>query len=124
MSAPEVEVVSKLGWIGFAMAKIPAIASGLLTGAAIFFGAAVAGLPVHDVWFDWVLFFIISAIVGGMPEPDTTLPFWKFMYLWTYRSGHLLVASATAYFLHQNKWQTIRDGVGVEETTISSVTKR
>jgi hypothetical protein len=104
------------------IAKIPAIAKGLTVGAAVFIGAAVAGLPVHDIWFDYVLFIIASGIVGGMPEPDTSLSGWRFLYTWAYRSGHLLVASGTAYFLHQNKWSTIRDGV--EESGSNSISGR
>lgn len=121
-SGSAVTVVGKLGWSSLVIAKFPAIAKGLLLGAALFTGAAVAGAPIHDIWFDYVLFMIASAIIGGMPEPDVNLPFWKFMYLWIFRSGHLLVASATAYFLHQNKWSTIRDGV--EESGSSSSSGR
>jgi hypothetical protein len=79
--------------------------------AVIFFSAAeVTGMPVHDIWFDYVLFMFASAIVGGMPEPDTNLSLPRFLYTWMYRSGHLIVASATAYFLHQRKWESINAG--------------
>lgn len=97
----------------------------LLVGAgsiiAVIVGAATQTLPLQDIWFDYVLFIIASAVVGGMPEPDTQLNLPRFMYMWAYRTGHLLVASATAYFIHQQKWPTIRDGVG--ETATPPVVK-
>jgi hypothetical protein len=78
-----------------------------LVGTAVTSGALVMGLPIHDPWFDYVLFIVASALVAGMPEPDTNLSGSKFAYLWLYRSAHLLVASATAYFIHKNKWADI-----------------
>jgi hypothetical protein len=91
-------------------AKIPALAKLTMVSVAVISTALVTGMPVHDIWFDYVLFVVISAIVGGMPEPDTDLPTGRFIYTWAYRTGHLMVASATAYFLHQRKWDTISDG--------------
>lgn len=88
---------------------LPALKVPLL-GLIGFVVADLSGLPVHDIWFDYVLFIVFSAAVSGMPEPDTDLPLGKFCYTWLYRSGHLLVASATAYFLHQKKWNAISDG--------------
>lgn len=113
-----VAVVSKIGWTTLAIAKFPAIIKGVAIGAAIYTGAALAGAPIHDIWFDWILFFIISAVIGGAPEPDSGLTGFSFWYTWFYRSGHLLVASATAYFLHQKKWSTIRDGPRTDDTNL------
>lgn len=75
--------------------------------AVIFVASTWIGFPVHDIWFDYVLFLIASSIVAGEPEPDTTLPLAKFFYVWFYRSTHLMVASATAYFIHQKNWGDI-----------------
>jgi hypothetical protein len=93
--------------IGLFIAKLP-IAVKLLTVAAVAYTAAFAsGLPVNDIWFDAVLFMVVSSIVGGEPEPDLDLPLRKFLYLWFYRSTHLFVSTATAYFIHKNKWPEI-----------------
>lgn len=78
-----------------------------VVGAAVTSGALVMGMPIHDPWFDYVLFIVGSGIVAGEPEPDCDLRGWPFAYLWFYRSTHLLVASATAYFIHKNKWGDI-----------------
>jgi hypothetical protein len=94
------------GLVG-AIAKLPVLTKAALLGAVLISTVAVAGLPVHDIWFDYVLFIVFSALIGGMPEPDTDLQGWRFFYTWIYRSGHLLVASATAYFMHKNKWSEI-----------------
>ena len=80
-----------------------------LVGAAITSGALLLGMPIHDPWFDYVLFIVGSGIVAGEPEPDCELRGWHFAYLWFYRSTHLLVASATAYFIHKNKWAVISE---------------
>lgn len=90
-----------------AIAKLPAMTKTVLLGAVFLSTVAATGLPIHDVWFDYVLFIVFSAIIGGMPEPDTDLHGRRFLYTWIYRSGHLLVASATAYFMHKNKWSEI-----------------
>ena len=91
------------------LAKLAPLAKLTAGALAIFVVAGVAGLPIHDIWFDYVLFMVASALVGGAPEPDTDLSIPRFCYTWFYRSGHLLVASATAYFLHQRKWEAISD---------------
>jgi hypothetical protein len=104
---------------------MPKIAIGikLVIGAgALFTLAAVGGLPVHDFWFDVVLLMFFSGLVGGMPEPDSDMSVPRWAYTWFYRSSHLWVSQATAYFLHQTKWTTIRDGV--EETTSHSSSKQ
>ena len=90
--------------------KILYLAKLTLLGFAMFTLATVAGLPVHDIWFDYVLFIVISAIVAGEPEPDSELTGRKFVYTWFYRSTHLLVGSATAYFLHHKSWSVIDEG--------------
>src|SRR5579859_6172602 len=90
-----------------AIAKLPVLSKAALVGAVLISTVAVAGLPIHDIWFDYVLFIVFSALIGGMPEPDTDLHGKRFFYTWIYRSGHLLVASATAYFMHQKKWPEI-----------------
>lgn len=95
--------------LGLIAAKLPLLAKASMIGAFLFFTAAMTGMPVHDVWFDFVLFMVFSSIVGGMPEPDTGLSLPRFFYTWAYRSGHLMVSSATAYFLHQKKWDAISD---------------
>ena len=66
--------------------------------AMVYLSAEAVGMPIHDIWFDYVLFMVASALIGGMPEPDTQLSLPRFLYTWAFRSGHLLVASATAYF--------------------------
>ena len=86
-----------------------------LVGAAVTSGALLLGMPIHDPWFDYVLFIVGSAVVAGMPEPDTDLSGGKFTYLWFYRTAHLLVASATAYFIHKSKWGDIRGHDSPEE---------
>lgn len=96
-----------IGPFTFSVAKLPALVKASMLAIAIVSTAAVTGLPVHDIWFDYVLFIVASAIIGGMPGPDEDLRGWKFWHTWAYRTGHLLVASATAYFLHQNKWAEI-----------------
>lgn len=73
----------------------------------VFSTASFLGFPVHDIWFDYVLFIAISAFVAGEPEPDSQLAGLKFVYTWFYRSSHLLVGSATAYFLHHKSWAAI-----------------
>ena len=99
----------ELGMLKFAMmvAKLPGLLKFSLISAAIVSTAIATDLPIHDIWFDYVLFIVASAIVGGMPEPDTDLPPRTFAYTWMYRSGHLLVANATAYFMHQKNWGEI-----------------
>lgn len=90
-------------------AKLPALIKLSMVGFALFTFASFAELPVHDIWFDYVLFMIASSLVTGMPEPNVDLPLGRFLYTWFYQSGHLLVASATAYFAHQQRWQTVSD---------------
>lgn len=91
-------------------AKLPALSKMMMLGAVILGSAAIAGLPLHDFWFLYALFMVASSIVSGMPEPDTKLTGWRFFYTWVYRSGHLLVASGTAYFMHQKNWSQIGTG--------------
>lgn len=86
-----------------------------LVGTGVTSAAFAFGLPIHDPWFDYVLFVFASALVAGMPEPDTNLSGAKFAYLWLYRSAHLLVASATAYFIHKSKWADIGSQAAKEE---------
>lgn len=75
--------------------------------AVVFTTATWLGFPVHDIWFDYVLFIVASSIVAGEPEPDSVMTRSKFFYTWFYRSTHLMVASATAYFIHQKDWSAI-----------------
>ena len=112
-------VWSKLLTLSF-VKWIPA-AKLLLGIGAIFTVAAIGGLPIHDFWFDLVLFQFAAGIVGGEPEPDTQLTGWKFAYTWYYRTTHLWVAAATTYFSHQTQWSTLRDGV--EQSTTSTERK-
>jgi len=100
-------------------AKALPVAKLLLGIGMVFIAAAVGGLPIHDFWFDVVLFQFASGIVGGAPEPDTQLSFPRFLYTWFYRTAHLWVSAATAYFLHQTKWSTIHAD-GAEETHTTS----
>lgn len=86
-----------------------------LVGAGVTSAAFAFGLPIHDPWFDYVLFVAASGIVAGEPEPDCELKGAPFAYLWFYRSTHLLVASATAYFIHKNKWADIGNPSGAKE---------
>lgn len=98
-------------------------ATKLIVGAILVFSvAAVEGLPIHDPWFDLVLFSFSSGIVGGMPEPDTQLSLPRFLYTWAYRTAHLWVSAATAYFIHQNKWTSIHDGVEASPRSSSTST--
>jgi hypothetical protein len=84
-----------------------------LTAVAMFLGslltsASVNGLPLQDPWFDIAIFlWVFSAITGGMPEPEQNSSFW---YIWLYRTLHLMSASATAYFIHKNRWSDISGG--------------
>lgn len=83
-------------------------------GAALFLvSSAVPGIDIHNIFFDYAVFILISSIVAGAPEPDMLkqLTFKEFLYLWYYRSSHLLVASATAYFIHKDKWKDIASDV-------------
>lgn len=116
-------LTAKLGAVILAKV-VPALKLALGAGAvmAVFFGAVTQSLPVQDPWFDYILFIFASAFVSGMPEPDTQLSVPRFAYTWAYRTGHLLVANATAYFIHQQKWSTISEGV--ETTSSTSVSKR
>lgn len=77
--------------------------------ALLFISSTVPGIDIHNIFFDYAVFILISSIVAGAPEPDmmNQLSFREFMYLWYYRSSHLLVASATAYFIHKDKWKDI-----------------
>lgn len=82
-----------------------------LLGFLVFTLADIAGAPVHDIWFDYILFIFLSSIVAGEPEPDANLRGLKFVYTWFYRSTHLMVGSATAYFIHHKSWSDIdKDG--------------
>lgn len=99
----------------FYILKIPALLKFTGLVLAVFTVAAASGFPVHDIYFDYFLFIAFSAVVSGMPEPDTNLTTQRFLYTWLYRSGHLMVASATAYFLHQRKWSDISAGVEKEK---------
>lgn len=90
------------------IAKLPPLIKLILAATAA--GTAVAitsGIDLHDIWFDYVIFVCFSAIITGMPEPDTELRGWQFFYMWAYRTGHLLVASGTAYFMHNRKLDDI-----------------
>jgi hypothetical protein len=111
---------AKLGAVFF-MKVVPAIKLSLGVAAitAITIGAVTQSMPIQDPWFDYVLFIVASAVVSGMPEPDTQLSLPRFIYTWFYRTGHLLVANATAYFIHQQKWSTI-SSEGVETAGSSS----
>ena len=53
----------------FAVKLLPAIKLSVGAGCMAFVaaGALTQSLPVQDIWFDYVLFIILSAIVGGMP---------------------------------------------------------
>lgn len=86
---------------------------------AIFSTAAVAGLPIHDPFFDIVCFIFIGSIVGGEPEPDLKLPAREFFYLWFYRSSHLFISAATAYMIHKNKWQDISGDKTIAASEVS-----
>lgn len=80
-------------------------------GAALLLVSSVPGIDIHNIFFDYAIFILISSIVAGAPEPDmaTQLSLKEFVYLWFYRSSHLLVASATAYFIHKDKWAAIAE---------------
>lgn len=91
------------------IAKLPAIAKVAVFGLAIITAAAVEGLPLRDICFDYVVFIALSAVVTGMPEPDTDLAGWRFFYTWIYRTGHLLVGSGTAFFRHAKRWKEMSD---------------
>ena len=92
-----------------AVTKIPPLVKITAAGLAVMFTAmaAIGEFDFHNIWFDYVLFIVFSAIISGMPEPDTELQGWRFFYTWAYRSGHLMVASATAYFMHNKQWEDI-----------------
>lgn len=96
------------------IAKIPALAKVAIFGLAVITAAAVEGLPLRDICFDYVIFIALSAVVTGMPEPDTDLTGWRFFYTWIYRTGHLLVGSGTAFFRHAKRWKEISE-IGPEE---------
>jgi hypothetical protein len=98
-----------LKWALLSIAKLPMLTKIATIAAVAVTTAAIAGLPIHDVWFDYALFIVFSSIVSGMPEPDTQLSLPRFIYTWAFRSAHLLVASATAYFIHQKKWEAISE---------------
>lgn len=97
-------IMSKLT---FTFAKALPVIKGVALLAAFFTTAIVTGFPFNDPWFDIVILMGIGSIVGGEPEPDLQLTTRQFLYLWFYRSSHLFISSATAYFLHKNKWDTI-----------------
>ena len=73
--------------------KLPAIAKFSMMGFALFSIADLGGLPIHDFWFDFFLLNVLRSLVGGEPPPNHNLPFWKFLYLWFYRSTHLFVSA-------------------------------
>ena len=67
--------------------------------------AATVGLPVNNVWFDISVFnYVFSAFTSGMPEPSQES---SFVYVWMFRSFHLLSANGTAYFIHRKRWADI-----------------
>lgn len=104
-----------------AVAKMPALAKVLMACAVIVSGIAAVGLagaPVANPWFDmfagYFLLQALNAFVGGAPEPDVfqkikrnEMGWGEFWYLWFYRSSHLFLSQATAFFLHPEKWKDI-----------------
>ncbi len=99
-------------WAGtMKLLSIPAVKLGLAIAIAAPI-ALVADAPVHDVWFDIVLFFALNSIVTGAPEPDLwkTMSVSEAMYLWYYRASHSFLASATSYFAHPSTWGKVPEG--------------
>jgi hypothetical protein len=84
--------------------KLPAFAKVTMIGVAMFSFASLAGLPVHDFWFDFFLLTALGSVVGGEPPPDHGLPFRKFLYLWFYRSTHLFVSALPQPNSLHKKW--------------------
>lgn len=89
------------------LAKLTPLAKGFTVFGVLLFTAVETGFPIRDPWFDLVCLMALASIVGGEPEPDLKLNFREFIYLWFYRSSHLMLSVATAYFLHKNKWESI-----------------
>lgn len=76
-----------------------------LFAAGLIAMAITSGVPVQDPWFDgFAGYYVFSALVAGMPEPDANS---SFVYIWMYRSGHILSANGTAYFSHKSMWNEI-----------------
>lgn len=111
-----------LGWStvkSFAFfAKIPVLAKAGLGTLGLLFTFAAVNAPVGDPWFDSTVTIVglvlFNAIIKGEPEPDLIrlikegkMSWPEFFYLWWYRSTHLASISATAYFIHPNKWGEI-----------------
>lgn len=85
------------------IAKMPALAKAAVIAAILVSGESIAGFQIHDLCRDYVMFILLSAVVTGMPEPDTDLKGARFFYTWLYRTGHLIVGSGTSFFGHQKK---------------------
>lgn len=56
----------------------------------------------HTPWFFiFIGWYIFSAMVSGMPEPEQDSSPW---YIWAYRSFHILSASGTSFFQNKIYW--------------------
>lgn len=79
---------------------------------ALFAVSDLTTFTAHNLFLYYAIFVVVSAIVSGMPEPNMDLmqkpasaqSIFKFVYLWVYRSAHLMVASATVFLSHEKWW--------------------
>ena len=80
----------------------------LMVAALAMMVASVFGdLPVHDPWFDMLIFYLIFKIItGGMPEPTDKS---SDGYVWAYRSFHMLALIPTRYFANKSFWHAFED---------------
>lgn len=69
-------------------------------------------------FFDIVLFWVFSAVVGGMPEPAAGT---SSGYLWAYNSLHILAGNLKTAFAA--KFPNIPEGTTVQQTTQTVITK-
>lgn len=117
--------MGKMGLLGLKSMVILAKTPGLLkvmtvatTSLLTFLAFIAADAPVNNPWFDafaitWILIGV-GAIIAGEPEPDVVrmvvdgrMKPVEFFYLWFFRSTHIVAQTATAYFIHPNKWHDI-----------------
>ena len=79
-------------------------------------GIAVGGfdVPLRDPWFVvFVTWWVFSAVTAGMPEPESILENGRTflaspLYLWAYRTMHIMSQSGTSYFGHRSTWTSRR----------------
>ena len=68
----------------------------------------------------WMVgYFVYSAIVGGMPDPEPTD---SLGYHWAYRSLHILAGNITTALSTRYPAMTLPAGTAVAQNTVTTIT--